>query len=97
MTQIIPQEDGPMEREIIAEIAEMKPGRERGRKLLTYVCLIQPDEWEYVDPSEGEWELMFSIVLTHVQEETGFSDEQMRMLVSNYDEALDKWWWKNCQ
>ena len=85
--------DGPMERELIADIALMEPGKDRGKKLMTYVCLNTPEEWQADDPSkEEEWNLMFAKVLTHIQQEVGFSDEQMRTLVRDYDEALDKWW-----
>jgi hypothetical protein len=97
MTQII-QEDGPMERELIAEIAELKPGGDRGKKLMTYVALMTPIDWDVNDPNTAaEWELMFCEVLTHIQHETGFSDEQMKALVNDHDEALDKWWEKQLQ
>ena len=87
--------DGPMERELIADIALMEPGKDRGKKLLTYVSLNTPEEWQADDPSKEEpWNLMFAKVLTHIQQEVGFSDEQMTTLVSDYDEALGKWWEK---
>jgi hypothetical protein len=101
---ILHKVDGPMEREIIAEIAEMKPGRERGKKLMTLVGLLNPDEWvEGVDgnppvtPPQGEWHLWFCKVMALVKEMCGFSDEQILVLVNDYDEALGKWWEKQLQ
>jgi hypothetical protein len=66
-------DNGPMERELIADVALMEPGKDRGKKLLFYVWFMTPEEREKV--------------LAHFQQEVGFSDEQMKTLRNDYDVA----------